>query len=165
MAATDYWLLCDAGLRALLISELTTLFPDGTKQVTASDDTVLDSGKDNFAITYPGAFPQTEEAAGFVTYSWEILLELATRWNKTESKAWNENGFKNLRSEVIYLINHTRAGRTLGGVNFVRNAIMSAEERPSYIPVNAPDGSVIAFSHIRQVCIVTVDQMVPRETI
>jgi hypothetical protein len=161
--AVDYWKNCETGLLNLLRSELSSLFPHGADQVTASDDTVLDNGNDFYAISYPGAFPQTEEAAGFIEYSWEILLEVVSRWNQSESKAWNESGFKALRSEVIYLINHTEKGRTLGKTNFIRGAVISADDRPNYIPVRGSDPASAIFSHIRQVCIVTVRQIVPRE--
>lgn len=163
--AIDYWKMLETGLINLLIAELTAYFPNGTKQVTASDDSVLDNGNDFFAITYPGAFPQTEVTSGFIQYSWEILLDVMTRWNTTESNAWNETGFKAFRGDLIYLLNHTNKGRTLNGTNYVRNAILSSEDRPSYIPVRGSDENNVVYSHIRQVCVVTVDQIVPRESL
>ena len=160
---TDYYKLCEDGLIAFLISDLPLVFPNGAKQVTASDDTVIDNGNDYYAITYPGSFPQTELTEGFVVYSWEILLDVMSRWKKTESKAWNENGFKYLRSEIIYLINHTRAGRSLNKTLFVQEAVLSANDSPSYVPLRGTDPGNPVFTHIRQVCMVTVRQLVPRE--
>lgn len=161
--AADYFKLCENGLIALLKTELISYFPNGDDQVTASDDTVLDNGNNFYAFTYPGSFPQTETAEGFVVYSWEILLDVITRWTTTESKAWNENGFKAFRGDVIYLINHTIKGRNLGKTAFVQEAVISAEDRPSYIPLRGSDPANSVFSHIRQVCSVTVRQIVPRE--
>ena len=161
--ATDYFALCETGLVNLLKTELVSLFPNGAKQVTASDDTILDNGNDYYAITYPGAFPVTEESSSFLEYSWVILLDLLSRWKESETKAWNENGFKKLRSEVLYLLNHTTKGQTLGKTNWVRSVVISAEDNPRYIPVRgaSPDNPI--FSHIGQVCTVTVKQIVVRE--
>jgi len=161
--ATDYWKLCETGLITLLRTELSSYWTDATKQVTASDDQYLSAGFDHFAFTYPGAFPQTEDTSGFIEYSWEILLDLMVRWKTSETKAWNENGFKAYRGDVIYLLNHTQKGRNLGKTQFVRDAILSSEDRPSYIPVSGTEDSMVVYSHIRQVCLVTVRQIVPRE--
>ena len=163
--AIDYWKMLETGLIALLKAELTSYFPNADKQVTASDDSVLDNGNDFFAITYPGAFPQTEQSSSFVEYSWEILLDVITRWNTSESNAWNENGFKAFRADVIYLINHTQKGHNLNKTNYVRDAVLSSEDRPNYIPVRGSSGEMVIYSHIRQVCVVTVQQIVPRESL
>jgi len=164
--ATDYWKLCETGLITLLRTELSSYYSEPTKQVTASDDSYLDSGFDYFAITYPGAFPQSEVTSGYIRYNWEILLDVITRWKTSESKAWNENGFKAYRGDLIYLLNHTQKGMNLGKTNFVLSAVLSSEDRPNYIPVRGmEDSNMVIYSHIRQVCIVTVDQKVPRESL
>jgi len=160
--AVDYWKLCETGLINLLKTELVSLFPNGANQVTASDDTVLDNGNDNYAITYPGAFPVSEVTANYLEYSWQIMLDLLVRWKQSEAKAWNESGFKALRAEVLYLINHTQKGRTLGKTNYVRDAVIAANDNPRYIPLRGSDPNNAIFSHIGQVCVVTVKQIVPR---
>ena len=162
---TDYYGLAEAGLISLLKTGLSSFFPNPDEQVTASDDSVLDNGNDFYAISYPGAFPQTDEASGFVIYDFEILLDIASRWDTSESDAWNNNGFKAYRSEVINLINHTNEGKNLGKTNFVRSALLSAEDRPNYIPVRGADPNNVVYSHIRQVCIVTVKMFVPTELV
>lgn len=161
--ATDFWRLAETGLINLLRTELASYWSDDEKQVTASDDSHLDAGFDFFAITYPGAFPILDTTSSFLVYSWEILLDLLTRWKTTESKAWNENGFKAYRADVIYLLNHTNKGRNLGKTNYVRDAVLSSEDRPNYIPVRGTeDSGQVVYSHIRQVCVVTVQMNVPR---
>jgi len=45
----------------------------------------------------------------------------------------------------------------------VRDAFLQAEDRPRYIPLIGSDPDNPTFSHIGQVCIVTVKMMVPRE--
>lgn len=159
---TDWYKTAEDGLITLLKTELPSLFPNGDKQVTASDDTVYDNGNDFYATTYPGAFPVTAKTSSHLIYDWEILLDLLSRWKTTESKAWNESGFKALRSAVINLINHTEKGRTLGKTNYIKSAVISAEDRPRYIPLRGTDPSNPVFTHIGQVCIVTVTMMVPR---
>jgi hypothetical protein len=159
---TDWYKTAEDGLIALLKTELPSVFPNGAAQVTASDDTVYDNGNDFYATTYPGAFPVTDRASTHLLYDWEILLDLLSRWKTTESRAWNENGFKALRSAVINLINHTEKGRTLGKTNYVKSAVLSAEDRPRYIPLRGSDPNNPVFTHIGQVCIVTVTMMVPR---
>lgn len=159
---TDWYKTAEDGLLALLKAELPSLFPNGDKQVTASDDTVYDNGNRYYATSYPGAFPVADRASTHLLYDWEILLDLLSKWDGSESKAWNENGFKALRSAVINLINHTEKGRTLGKTNYIKSAVISAEDRPRYIPLRNTDPNNPTFSHIGQVCIVTVTMMVPR---
>jgi hypothetical protein len=159
---TDYFVTAETGLLTLLKTELTSFFPNGDKQVTASDDTVYDNGNDFYATTYPGAFPVTDRASTHLIYEWELLLDLLAKWKTTESRAWNENGFKALRSAVVNLINHTEKGRTLGKTLFIKSAVISAEDRPRYIPLKTGDPNNLIVSHIGQVCIVTVTMHVPR---
>jgi hypothetical protein len=159
---TDFFVTAETGLLTLLKTELTSFFPNGDKQVTASDDTVYDNGNDFYATSYPGAFPVTDRASTHLIYEWEILLDLLSKWRTTESRAWNQNGFKALRSAVINLINHTEKGRTLGKTLFIKSATISAEDHPRYIPLKTGDPNNLIVSHIGQVCIVTVTMMVPR---
>lgn len=159
---TDYFSIVEDGLVQLLREELLdTYFPNGDRQVTKSDDSVLDNGNDYYAITYPGAFPITEDAAGFIEYSWELPMELMVRWLKGEKNTWDL--FKAFRADVITLINHTRKGRNLGKTLYVRDVVLSAEEPPSYLPLRGSSPENPVYTHIRQVCTVTVKQLVPRE--
>lgn len=160
MAVDFYSSLAEAGLVELLKDELPALFPNGEKQVTASDDTILDNGNDYYAIAYPGNFPVIDTASSFRVYDWEIQLDILARWKTNHAAAWA--AFKALRSEVVYLINHTETGRSLGKTNYVRSAMIAAEDRPRYIPVRGTDENNPTFSHIGQVCIVTVTMTVPR---
>lgn len=157
---TDYYSVAEAGLLALLKTQLSSYFPNGAKQVTASDDTVLDNGNDFYAIAYPGNFPISVNASSFRTYDWEIRLDILTRWNKNTVTAWST--FKDLRQAVIALINHTEKGRTLGKTNFVKEASVQAEDRPRYIPVRGTDPNNPTMSHVGQICTVTVTMQVPR---
>lgn len=161
----DFYLTAETALLTLLKDGLPSFFPNPDEQVTASDDSVLDNGNDFYCISYPGAFPQTEEASGFVVYNMEILLDVISRWDESEDDAWNENGFKAFRSAIINLINHTKDGKLLGNTSYVQNALISAEDRPSYIPVRGTDPNNVTYSHIRQVCVVTVQILVPVETV
>jgi hypothetical protein len=161
---TDYYSIAETGLLTLLKTELSSYFPHGTphgtKHVTASDDTILSNGNDNYAISYPGNFPVISTASSFRIYNWEILLDIMVRWKKDTASAWAE--LKDLRQAIIALINHTEKGRTLGKVNYVREAVIAAEERPRYIPVRGSDPNNPIISHIGQICIVTVTMNVPR---
>jgi len=159
---TDYYTTVETGLISLLRSELADpYFPNATKQVMASDDTVLDNGNDYYAIAYPGNFPVTETANQFLEYSWEVQLDVLSRWNTTEAAAWA--AFKPYRNAVINLLNHTLTGRTLGKTNFVRNSLASSEARPRYIPMRGSNPDDPTFTHIGQIFIVTVKQIVPGE--
>jgi hypothetical protein len=157
---TDHYSIAETGLLTLLKTELSSYFPHGIKQVTASDDTILDNGNDNYAISYPGNFPVISTASSFRIYNWEILLDIMVRWKKDTASAWSN--FKNLRQAVIAEINHTEKGRTLGKINYVREAVIAAEERPRYVPVRGSDPNNPIISHIGQICIVTVTMNVPR---
>jgi len=157
---TDFYGIAETGSITLLKTELTSFFPNGAKQVTASDDTILDNGNDYYAITYPGNFPVVDTASSFRIYDWEIQLDILARWKTNNAAAWA--AFKDLRSAVINLVNHTEKGHTLGKTNYVKSAILGAEERPRYIPVRGTDENNPTFSHIGQVCIVTVTMQIPR---
>jgi len=158
---TDYYSAAENGLIALLKTNLTSYFPNADKQVTASDDTVYDNGNDYYATTYPGNFPVTEISGTRYEYSFEVMLDILSRWKTTELAAWN--AFKAYRNAVIDLVNHTNKGHNLNKTNFVRDAFMQAEDRPRYIPLQGTDPDNPTFSHIGQVCIVTVKMIVPRE--
>lgn len=159
---TDFYSVAETGLLTLLKTELVSFFPNGDKQVTASDDTVYDNGNLFYATSYPGAFPVNERTSTHLVYDWEILLDLLSKWQTTESKAWNDNGFKAFRSAVINLINHTEKGRSLGKTNYVRSAVISSEQQPRYIPLRGSDPNNPSFTHIGQVCTVTVTMIAPR---
>lgn len=159
----DYYNLGEAGLIAFLKTQLASpYFPNADKQVTASDDEILSNGNSYYAITYPGNFPITEveRSATFLQYEWEILLDLLVLWKTSTATVWAT--FKPYRDAVIQAINHTKAGKTLDRTDFVRNAVIQAEDRPRYIPMRGADPDNPTFTHLGQVCIVTVTMIVPR---
>jgi hypothetical protein len=94
-----------------------------------------------------------------MTLYWIMVTTFMDLHIPTEQKAWTD--FLSYRSDLFNLINTTEAGRTLGRTAGVRNAIMSAQDRPRYIPVNrgATDGAV---GFIAQTMIVIVTYKVNR---
>jgi len=160
---TDYYNTAEAALIAFLKTQLADpYFPNADLQVTASNDEILSNGNDYYAVAYPGNFPisGTEVSSTQIQYEWEILLDLLVRWNKSTAIVWST--FKPYRDAVIQIINHTKAGKTLDRTNYVRNAVIQAEDRPRYIPMRGADPDNPTFTHLGQVCIVTVTMNVPR---
>lgn len=159
---TDYYSLAEDGLLSILKTELASYFPQGTKQVTASDDTILDNGNNNYAISYPGNFPVAIKTSSFIVYNFEVRLDVLVRWNKNTVTAWD--AFKDLRNAIIILVNHTQNGRSLGKTNYVvsEETVIQAEDRPRYVPMRGanPDNPII--SHVGQICNVNVTMKVPR---
>lgn len=154
---TDFYSAAELATRTLVKSELASYFPSGTadKQVTKSDDTVYGEGFDYFFTTYPGAFPTELVGTQVVQVSWEILVDLLTRYKTTEAQAWID--FIAYRSDVFNLFNLTNKGRNLDRANNVRSVSFGAEERPRYIP-NDDDPDSVNF--IAQTCILTVNMVI-----
>jgi len=158
---TDQYSVVEKGFRDYVKAQMTTYFPLVTQdvQVTKSDATVLTRGYDYYLVTYPGAFPTIDREAGvrIIETNWEILVEIFSRFPKSEQDAWDR--FIPFRSDLFNTINATEAGRNLNGTNGIRGCLISAEERPYYVPVNADDpDSPAAF--ISQVCVLNARQVI-----
>lgn len=166
MIETDYYGICEDAAIQLLRETEAFAWQNKNKQVTKSDDRFLDEGFDRFAITYPGAFPTVFASTDTSEVQWEILLDILTRWNKSEAEAWSI--FKSYRSKVFNLFNLSYEGRYLTNpTNQVRTAgivkvNLVAQDRPRYIPVD-PESPQVVFSHIAQVMVLTVTQNINKE--
>lgn len=156
---TDYYSVAEDGLISLLKTDLASYFPNGSKQVTDSDDTILDNGNNNYVITYPGSFPIDVRTSSFVVYDFVMRTDILVRWTDKTVTAWS--AFKDLRNAILVLINHTERGRTLGKTNWVKYAFIQSESEPRYIPVRGTDPDNPVMSHIGQICQVTVKMQVP----
>ena len=156
-AIVDHYDLLETAAMQLVRTELVTYFPAPEETVTKSDDTMLDQGHDYFVIFYPGSFPTTKAGNQVLNVDWEIIVDVMTRYDGTEPEAWTQ--FKTIRSEMFHLFNVLKIGRTLGGTARVLNVLLSAEERPRYVPiVPGEPNSGVAF--IAQVMTVTVTEMI-----
>jgi len=153
----DYYDLMETAVVELVRSQLAAYFTDPEKSVTKSDDTHLDQGHDYFCFVYPGVFPAEIFGNQIVTVNWEVILDVFARYNSTEKQAWID--MKKIRAELFWLFNLREIGRTINKHQFVDRVVLSAEDRPRYIPVDVdnPD-SGIAF--IGQVMVLTVTQRI-----
>lgn len=161
MIATDYFDVCESAVIALLQGEPSFNWKDADKQVTKSNDVYLDKGFDNFAITYPGAFPQVFDGTDVVTVQWEVLIDLLTRWQANEAQAWID--FKAFRSKVFNLFVLSYEGRFLNRTAGIKVTSFNANDRPRYIPLNRDPNSNIV-SHIAQVTTLIVTQTINKES-
>lgn len=156
---TDYYSAVELAARNLVKAELPSYFPPATAdtQVTKSDATVYDYGFDYYFTTYPGAFPTLPAGVQMVEVTWEILVDVLSRFNSNEAQAWID--FTAFRSDVFNLFNVSNKGRNLDRASGVRRVLLASEERPRYIPLRAEDeDSPPAF--IAQVCILNVTQVI-----
>ena len=120
---TDYYSVIESAL-ATQLRTLTSHFPN-TWQVSLADETALDKGASEFALIYPGAFPNMWHDANFnKTVEWEMQLDLMVRF---VDYATTFAALKALRSDVLNLLMDKRS---LGRTNNVRDILIAAEERP-----------------------------------
>jgi len=160
MITTDYFDLCESSVITLLQDTAQFNWVNKEKQVAKSNDVFLDQGFDSFALTYPGAFPSGFAGTDVLSVQWEVLIDLLVRWKNTEDQAWRD--FKAFRSLVFNLFNLSYEGRKLNRLAGVTDAVLTAPDRPRYIPLNRDPASDIV-SHIAQVTILTVTMTINKE--
>jgi hypothetical protein len=156
---TDLYSTAEQALLDYIAEGLPALFPHPSKQLTASDDTVLDNGHDHYGIAYPGAFPIMPAGSGFYEVNWEVLLDVFYRFKTTSEEAWR--GFKSYRGDLFNLLALSLRGETLGAADRVKRLTVVAEDRPRYIP-SAKGDQEGPPAFIAQVLVVTITQVFVR---
>lgn len=138
---TDYFSIVEDAVLSLVRTTFVARITDGVKgvrQFAKSDDSYLDQGYAHFLFTYPGDFPTLPIGGNtLVTTQWEVLLDAFVRWDATELEAWNL--FKEWRGDLFYLFNLRQIGRTLDRTAGVERVVLTASDRPRYIPVDPND--------------------------
>jgi len=125
------------------IENKATYFTVPTKQITASDDSILGEGFTYFLISFPSTFPVVPMGTGVLEVAWMIPLELFVRFS-THKETWAK--FKAFRSDLFNLFNTTPKGRTLNRTAGVRDTLLASAGEPIFYGEEDTPSDPVFFS-------------------
>lgn len=150
--ATDYYKLCEDGLKTVL-AQLTAYFQNDW-QIMNGDETGLIQGAEYFLRLHPDNFSDTVVESQQAEVDWTIEAKMYVRFQELQT-SWD--AFRALRSEIFFKVLQYPS---LNGVTGVTSVRIGASESPVYI-VDDPEVANPTPLFISQTFQITVHQILP----